>query len=441
MNEFDVVVLGGSLSGTSAALRAAELGGKVGLVENKLIGEKGFMRRNLLLTERRSSIDFEPVSWVHQTEMQNALAGIYCKKIEKKLSETGIVVLNGEGNLAGPKEILVQNSGGSQIIMGKSLILAYGSEPSFSSTLPQEDNVIISIDEIPLLKEIPEKVLVIGGGTSGSQAALGFQELGCKVFLCTSSEEIFPEMDPEFNSKIEAQLKKRKIKILHSKKIISFYKNGADLEITLETGIKFTTHLIVLMDERKGCPPNKDAKNMGIRLGAKDEILVDDRMMTSLPGVYGVGSISGKLLSDAMSQEQGRVAAENAMGKKRQLNCEWVPEISRLIQNAGYVGCSMKTAPHQGFHPIEGISEHEIYWEGDATTVETFKIVADKRSKMIVGAQIISNHAAELIPMILLLIKKGVTVGNLANSVSSEMTRFQGICMAARACLQAIKSQ
>jgi pyruvate/2-oxoglutarate dehydrogenase complex dihydrolipoamide dehydrogenase (E3) component len=95
----------------------------------------------------------------------------------------------------------------------------------------------------------------------------------------------------------------------------------------------------------------------------------------------------------------------------------------------------MKSAPQQGFHPVEGIYESEKF-DG-----EIFKIVADKRTKMVVGAQIISSHAGELIPMILLLIKKGITVPNLANSTSFEMTRFQEISCAAKACLQAIKSQ
>ena len=137
-----------------------------------------------------------------------------------------------------------------------------------------------------------------------------------------------------------------------------------------------------------------------------------------------------------MSNEQGKVAAENSMGKKRKLNPEWVPMLSKLVQSVGYVGCSMESALHQGFHPIEGVNNVSFA----DLEMETFKIVADKRSKSIVGAQIISTQAEELIPVILLLIKKGVTVTNLANSNSIEGTRFQGLCEAARACLKAIKS-
>ena len=127
--------------------------------------------------------------------------------------------------------------------------------------------------------------------------------------------------------------------------------------MTLETGIKFTTNLIVMVDQRKGIEQNKVAESLGARLGGNGEILVDDFMMSSIPGVYGVGSISGKGLTDSMSKEQGKVAAENSMGKKRKLNPEWVPMLSKLVQNVGYVGCSMKSALGQGFHPIEGIND------------------------------------------------------------------------------------
>lgn len=435
MAEYDVVVLGGGLSGTRAALRAAELGGKVCLVEKGKVGRKGFLRRNILENCYVSSN--EPRIWKEHLSRKEKLATEYSENLEIRLNEADIELVKGEGSLASQNELLVQDGNKSQVIKGKSLILACGSEPSFSSTLPHQENIIISVDEISQLENLPEKVLIVGSGKWGGEAAIGFQELGCKVFLCTDSAELFPEMDSEFNSKIEAQLKSRKIKILSNKKIISYFKNGQDLEITLETGIKFTTNLIVMVDQRKGIAQNKVAESLGARLGSNGEILVDDLMMSSFPGVYGVGSITGKRVADSMSLEHGKIAAENSMGKKRQLNPEWVPVFSKLVQSVGYVGCSMKSALHQGFHPVEGIIDDVSFTEEE---LETFKIVADKRSKSVVGAQIISRQAGDLIPMILLMIKKGVTVANLANSNSIEGTRFQGLCEAAKACLKAIKT-
>ncbi|MZG54852.1 MAG: NAD(P)/FAD-dependent oxidoreductase [Nitrospinae bacterium] len=437
MTEFDVVVLGGGLSGIRSALRAAELGGKVCLIEKDTLGRKGFIRRNILLSEIINERGKEQAHWKEHLNKKEKSAAQYSESLEKKLSEAGVVLVKGEGSLASQNEVLVQEENNSQLVKGKSLILASGSEPFFLPTLPHEENTIISIDEISQLEELPEKVLIVGSGKSGAEAAIGFQELGCKVFLCTDSAEILPEMDSEFNAKVEAQLKGRKIKVLANKNIISYFKNGPELEMTLETGIKFTTNLIVMADQRKGVEQNKIAESLGARLGLKGEILVDDLLMSSIPGVYGVGSISGNLVADSVAQEQGKVAAENAMGKKRQFVPEWVPVICRLVQNAGFVGCSMGSALEKGFHPVEGVSEDVGFADAEP---ESFKIVADKRSKSVVGAQILSSQAGELIPMILLLIKKGVTVPNLAHSSSLEGTRFQGLCEAAKACLKAIKT-
>ncbi len=436
MANFDAVIVGGGLSGTQAALRVAELGGEVCLIEKEKIGKKGFLKRNILSTKYR--YENESVKWSEQLEEQEKLAEEYCTSLEEKLEKAGVFLVEGEGSLVSANEILVQKMDSSEIIKGNSIILAWGSEPFFSSTLPREEHVIVSIDEIAQLKSIPEKVLVMGSGKWGSEAALGFQELGCKVYLCSNSDEIFPEMDPEFNIKVEDQLKNRKVKTLFNKKIASYFKNGNDLEMTLETGIKFSTNLIVILDERKGIYKNKEVEKIGARLGNKGEILVDEGMMTSIPGVYGVGSISGRRVTDSMAKEQGKVAAENSMGKKRQINSELVPAITQLAQNIGYVGCSMKSALNQGFHPVEGMNEN-LDFQGN-TSLEMFKIVADKRSKLLVGVQMVSSHADELIPMILLLIKKGITVANLANSFAYEGTRFQGLCDAARTCLKAIKS-
>ena len=439
MAEFDVVVVGGGLSGTHAALKAAELGGEVCLIEKEKIGKKGFLKRNILFTKCRYGDGNESVKWSEQLDKQEKLAEEYSKNLKKILEKAGVVLVEGAGRLASVNEVLVQETDKSQLIKGNSVILAWGSEPSFSSTLPREENLIVSIDEIAQLKNIPEKVLVVGSDKWGSEAALGFQELGCKVFLCPNSNEIFPEMDTEFNIKVEDQLKSKKVKILFNKKIISYFKNGNDLEMTLETGIKFTTNLIVMLDERKGVYQNKEVEKLGARLGNKDEILVDEGMMSSIPGVYGVGSISGSRVTDSMAKEQGKVAAENAMGKKRQINSELVPVTTQLVQKVGYVGCSMKSALHQGFHPVEGINEDISF--SDEASFEMFKIVADKRSKLVVGVQMISSHVDELIPILLLLIKKGITVPNLANTFAYERTSFQGLCVAARTCLKAMKSQ
>jgi dihydrolipoamide dehydrogenase len=302
---------------------------------------------------------------------------------------------------------------------------------------------VISIDEISQLQDLPEKILVIGNGLFAVETALGLQKRGRKVFLCSEQKELIPEMDVDFNAEIERQLKEKKIKILAGKKLISFYKNGDELGVTLETGIKFTVQQIIIADARSGVKEASELESLGIRLGEHQKIFVDEGMMTSLPGVYAVGSITGELTSDTLSQESGKIAAENALGKKRKLNLEWVPQTVRLCPDLAYVGCNMMTAGNQGFHPVEGVFEGELNASMNSSYSQKgkrFKIVADKRSRLIVGAQLISDQSSEWISMILLLIKKGATVANLANSTYPEGAEINGLCRAAQNCLRALKS-
>jgi len=434
-----VLVLGAGLAGVSAALRAAELGGSVCLIDRKPVGQVGFQRRNALFMKCAPSM-----TWDDYKKILNSETERYSQSVVEKLNAAGVSVIEGEGRLASSKEISVQKNDGENLLLkGQSVILAYGSVPRFTSTLPREDGVVIDIDEVPKLPALPGKVLVVGGGPFASETALGLDKRGCKVFLCCEEKELFPQMDGDFNVEIERQFKEKKIKILPGKKLISIYKNGDELEITLETGIKFSVHQIIIAGDRAGVEENGVAEKLGIRLGEHQNIFVDDRMMTSLPGVYAVGSSAGELTSDTLSQEEGKVAAENAMGKKRILNREWVPQTVRLVPDAAYVGCSMKTAPHQGFHPVEGVFEEDFTGtENDffPKAGGKYKIVADKRSRLIVGVQIISHQAADWIPIFLLLIKKGVTVGSLANSITSEASEIRGLCEAARNCSRALKS-
>ena len=116
MAEFDVVILGGGLSGTRAALRATELGGKVCLVEKERIGRKGFLRRNVLLAAGSQKTVKEPINWKEQLSSKEKLADEYSQNLEDKLNQAGIVVIKGEGSLASPNEILVQEENTSHVI-------------------------------------------------------------------------------------------------------------------------------------------------------------------------------------------------------------------------------------------------------------------------------------------------------------------------------------
>ena len=132
MTEFDVVVLGGGISGARSALKAADLGGKVCIIEKEMLGKKGFLRRNVLLPDGSHENGKEPNIWEEHLANKKKLAEKFCENLEDKLNSAGIVLKQGTGSLASQNEILIEGDNNSQLVKGGSIILACGSEPSFS---------------------------------------------------------------------------------------------------------------------------------------------------------------------------------------------------------------------------------------------------------------------------------------------------------------------
>ena len=165
-------------------------------------------------------------------------------------------------------------------------------------------------------------------------------------------------------------------------------------------------------------------------------------MQTTAKGIYAVGSVTGRESFDGLSDEEGRVAAENAVGKNKSLNTDWIARVIYTDPEIATVGCFALDSHHKGFRGIEGRCDlesldHSILRGAGAGF---FKIVADKSSKKIIGGQFVCKRASEFIPLILLALKKGLTVNSLAGLPSGFSAQFQGIQQAARACLRAMNA-
>jgi len=292
------------------------------------------------------------------------------------------------------------------------------------------------------MRQIPESVLILGGGRVGCEWATLFNSLGSKTFLCDDHPRLLREQDPNVTETVENELKRQKVKILLNKRIISIFKDGNKIDIALDGGVKFSVNVIVVTTPRRAGTRDLHAGPLGIRLGEHNQVLVDETTETTAKGVFAVGSVTGRQSYDCFSEEEGRVAAENALGKKARLNADWVPQIIYTRPEIATVGCFARDAHHQGFRAVEGkvdISEidHSLIHE---EARGFFKVVADKTTKKVIGGQIVAEGASEAIALILLAIKKGLPINSLARLSCGGSTRFQGIREAAKACVKAINS-
>jgi len=450
MKTFDIAVIGAGLAGVSAALRAADQGAHVCIVEQDRIGSSCFrkglypfkatlatLKDNELDATTNGAVDIENLSKCVAKTMASIL-----QKWEESLIRLGVQIELGKGVPLSSTLIQIESDEKKSEIHTKKIILATGSHPVSIPTLPFEKDIIISADDVFQSKTIPESVYIMGGGASGCEFANFYQRLGSKVFLSNDESRLISTQDPDIIDAVENTLKKLKIKLLLDKKLTSYFKNNGRFDITLSGGVKFQAEKIVQNLHREGSSLNLRCAELGIRLGERKEILVNENLETSATGIFAVGSVTGRKINSGISEEEGVIAADNALGKNKFLNSDWTPFIVFTKPEIACVGCFAEEAHHKGFRAVEGKikAENLDFALLNNETSGFFKIAADVRNGVVIGGQIVSPNASYLISLVLLAIKKGMKVGALASLACDKSGEIQGIKEAAIACSRALKA-
>ena len=447
---FDIVVLGAGSSGISAAMRGVDLGARVCIVEMDRIGgsqlHKGFYPIKSAIGFLKNKESGAKVDEVVNAEIlfNNTSKSMVSlsDKWKKDLIQSGITIINGIGTLSSSGIITVETNKKSIDIRAQKIIIATGSKPIALPAIPFEEKIIIPVDDVFIDSSIPKSVFIMGADENGCELAYFYQALGSKVFLGSYDSRLMGQLDADIVEIVEKSLKKNKVKLLLGKKILSYFKNNKLLDITLDGGVKFQVEKIVQNLERQGSSIELGCDLLGIRLGTDKKILVNEKFETSTKNVYAVGSITGRLSRPGISAEEGRIAAGNAMGKNISINSDWVPTMIFIETEIACVGCFAQEAHHKGFRGVEGKAMLE---DLDCSIINNnfdgfFKIVADARSGIVIGGQISSPNASQLILLVLMAIKKGLKVGALAFLASDKSNEIEGIKEAARLCSKALKS-
>jgi len=448
---FDVIVLGAGSAGVSAALRASDQGAQVCIIEQEKIGGsciyKGLYPLKLGLSLLRNNesnfnvnglIDSEKL--FHKiTDSMQLLSELW----EQRLTEAGVTIKIGSGLPLSSDLVQVRSNDKTFDIATKKIIIATGSSPVPLPTLPFEGDIIVPTDDIFKNYSIPDRVFIMGAGGYGCELSSFYQMLGSKVFLSSDHSRLFPDQDPEILNNLERSLKSLKVKLLLGKKISSYFKNNELLDITLAEGIKFQTEKIILNLDRQGNSENLECDTLGVRVGDNKEILVNDKLETSVPDIFAVGSITGRRSRSGISEEEGKIAADNAMGKNKSINYDWIPFVFFTKPEIASVGCFAEQAHYKGFRGVEGCTKSEDLDFSFLGEIKEgfFKIVADARSGVVIGGQFVSPNASQLISLIVLAIKKGMKVGALLSLANGKSEEIEGIREAARLCSKAIKKQ
>ncbi len=445
MKEFDVLVLGGGTAGIAAALSAAsqEAEIRVGLIESARPGGHSLFKGQIPLQILRDRTDAsgETISLENLAQSVEEKAEEVSRQRIENLKSVGVEHNPGVGSLAGSHQVMVLEEGKETHLKAGKIIIATGSIAKPVNTIPFDDQSIFPLDRFLDWQETPSSLLIVGGDKAGLEAAQLFSLLGTRVFLVDEHSRLIHDQDPELIMALEAGFKKQKIKMLLGKKIISIFKDKESIDVTLDGGVKFSTERILVSGARMGNTTDLGLDSLGIETGSEREIWVNEYMETSLSGVFAAGSVTGRSRSLQISEEEGTVAGINASGGQQSIQREHISFWLQTQPEIATIGCLGANAHYKGFRAVEGRYDSSAT-ENSTSNDEGFcKIVADRESGKIIGAQISGAQALECIDLVQSNMRKGVLVKGLVENNGEKPPLLTPIFKAAKKCARALSAR
>lgn len=433
---FEIIVVGGGPGGYPAAIRAAQLGKKVALIDGGKLGgtclNRGCIPSKALIAsaERYHQIAHAGDLGIKATapsfeysqlvERKNQTIDRIRKGLEGLIKANKITVINGWATFTGPKSVSVA---GNSYTCDK-MILATGSEPKTIPSMPVDHKIILDSTSLLDLTIFPKSIVIIGGGVIGCEFASLLSLLGSKVTILEMLPRILPAECPTLSAALTALFTKRGITILTGVSVSSVAAEKNEAVVTLSNGDKLTADKALISVGRSLNTKNNGIEKTGIKVDDKGIVTVSSKMETSVPNVYAVGDIASKWWLAHVATHQGLVAADNACGVESHMHYEAIPNVIFTHPEVASVGLSLDEAKKQGYQAVVGHFPFQALGKAQAA-VETegfAQVVIDDTTHQILGAQVIGHDASNLIAEMTLAIANELTLECLTETIHAHPT-------------------
>jgi dihydrolipoamide dehydrogenase len=451
----ELLIVGGGPGGYVAAIRAAQLGKDVTLVEKDELGgvclnvgcipskaliyaaylyEKMKHAEAFGISAKEVQINLERLQAWKESVVQRLTGGV------KTLCEgNGVTVIKGQATFTAAKKCLVEGEHGTQVIEFKDCIIATGAVPIHIPGFEIDGEVVIDSTGALALKKLPASLIVIGGGYIGLELGMVYAKLGSKVTVVEMLENLLPGTDPELVRLVARKAKELKMDVyLKSQaKELKRGKDGAHVTVQTPQGeVKLSAEkVLVSVGRRPNAPPGLE--RLGVQPDPKGFVRTDSQMRTGVPHIYAIGDVAGPPLLAHKASHEGLVAAEAVCGQKSAADWQAVPAVIFTDPEIAYAGLSEAEAHQAGYKTL--IGKFPFAALGRALTMgETegfIKIIADAETKVVLGVQIVGPEASTMISEAVVAIEMGATLEDLALSIHPHPTLPEGLMEAAEAAL------
>lgn len=449
---YDIVVIGAGPGGFAAAIRAAQLGAKVAVVEKEEVGgtclNKGCIPTKTLafgaemLHHVRRAAAFGittgevAVNLGRLMERKNLVVSQLVEGVNYLIKKNKIDLIKGVARVYGPGKVGVTfDEGEEKILTAENLIIATGTEPALMANLGYDGELVLTSNEVLNIDHVPAKLLIVGGGVIGCEFASIFNTLGANVTVLEATPAILPVADREIAQRMQGLLKRQGITVKTSVSISEVRKSAGVVKAVLASGEEITADRAFLTIGRTMNTSGLGLAEAGVALGQRGEIIVNDKLETNVPGIYAIGDITGKVQLAHVASAQGLVAVDNILGRPRVMDYRAVPHCIFTRPEVAGVGLTTQEAREKGI-PVQS-GKFSFIANGKAKIMgetEGFvKILADPDHDRVLGMHMIGPHATDLIAEGALAISAGITLAQLAETIHAHPTMSEAVMEAAEA--------
>jgi dihydrolipoamide dehydrogenase len=447
----ELAVLGGGPGGYTAAFRAADLGRKVVLIDAGLqLGgvclNVGCIPSKNLLHTAKAILDAQTLDGVRFGAPTIDLAAMRAGKdrVIAKLTrglallarQRGITVLQGEGRFTGPHGLRVTSASGVVDVAFTDAIIACGSEPMRIPGLPPGDPRIMDSTAALELPEIPQRLLVVGGGIIGLEMAAVYHALGARITVVERLGQLLPGADPDLVQPLAKRLAARyeRIHLLTEMQFVSATADGIRVRLAGPSGaVEEVFGRVLVAVGRRPNGARIDAAAAGVTVDARGFIAVDAQMRTNVAHIYAVGDVVGEPMLAHKATHEAKVAAEVICGHAVRFDARSIPSVAYTDPEIAWMGLTETQAKADNI----AYERSAIAWQASGRAQASgvpdglTKLLIDPKSRRILGAGIVGASAGDLIAEAVLALEMDAEAGDLALTIHPHPTFSETLAMAA----------
>jgi dihydrolipoamide dehydrogenase len=456
---YDVLVLGAGPAGYVAAIRAAQLGLKVAVIERRWLG--GVCLNVGCIPSKALLKNAEIATWLRQRAQESGMQGEnldadYVAAVRRSrqvaerlakgvgflLRKNGVTVYLGEAALVAPQTVHVRAAAGERLELRAShIIVATGASAVVPPGWSTDGERVLTYLEAILQERLPRSVVILGGGAIGVEFATLWNAYGSEVTLVEMLPRLVPLEDEEVSAELERAFRKRGIRLLTGHRVEAIESTATGARVTLTADGRTLTLEAEQALLALGFRPNSRGlglEELGVALDERGFIQVDERMATTVPGIWAIGDVTGKLMLAHVGSAQGILCAESIAGRNPPpLSYEHMPRATYSQPQIASFGLTEAQARQRGY--AVRVARFPFQANGKALALGDYggwvKLVVDEHRERLLGAHLIGPEVTELLPELTLAARADLTLEHLARNVHAHPTLSEALMEAAHLAL------